>query len=202
MRPLSHKMAGAARALARGLSVTAAAREAGVSRERLSRAIHEQGERGDFLRSEVARLQGQDPGGDPLARHREKAAQVLADALDNAPPATRARLSLDLLRSTPAPATSTAAPSTAAPPGPRDPVTTDAAFRVVAQAVGVLTGSVARGRQPSPAILDRFRQACRAAAEVQPGTGQVDHGAPVPPRLPPEPVVPPAPSPPRLLPVH
>jgi hypothetical protein len=182
--------------LARGLSVTAAAKEAGLSRERLSRAVHEEGERGDLLRAEIARLQAQD--GDPLARHREKAAQVLADALDRAPPATRARLSLDLLRSTPAPATSPVSPSTAAPPerfAADAMISSDQAFRVVAQAVETLAGVLARGRQPSPEVLDHFRRACIQASQVQPGPG-IDRGAPVPPSLPPE-----VPSPPPARPV-
>jgi hypothetical protein len=195
-------MTAAARGLARGLGVTAAAREAGLSRERLSRALHEAGPRGDLLRGEVARLRGQDPGGDPLQPHRARALEVLRESLDSSPPASRGRLAMAILQASTPPPASPASPSTAAPPEPRDPVTTDAAFRVVARAVSVLSGSLARGRSPSPEVLARFRAACREGAEVRPGTGQVDHGAPLAPGVQAEPVVPPVPSRPRLLPIR
>jgi hypothetical protein len=197
MRPLSHKLNAAARALARGLSVTAAAKEAGLSRERLSRAVNEQSPTGDLLRSEVARLRGQDPGGDPLQPHRARALEVLRESLDSSPPASRGRLAMAILQASTPPPASPASSSTATPRErfAADAMTSDQAFAVVAQTVEVLAGVLARGRQPSAEVLDRFRRACVQASQVQPGPG-IDRGAPVPPSLPPE-----VPSPPPARPV-
>jgi len=174
---LPAKWEAAARTLAAGGTITDAARASGLRRESVSRRWNRQDETGGAFRALVARIRAQ--AGDPLAEHRAAAQEVLADALaGDAPPATRVRAALEILRSTPPITTGTAPGAFTTTSSTTELLDADEAVARVAAAVHGIARAVRAGTlTPSPAVAMAFHRSCADAADLTPR--ETDRGAPV-----------------------